>query len=375
MDIIKNIPIVHINTADSWRGGEKQTYYLASHLCQRGYSSYCICQKNSPLHKKLSNNKLPHFPVIMRSEFDFIAAKIISNLLKKLNAKILHMHTAHAHSLGYLSNFFYKVPVNIVSRRVDFKIKKNIFSRLKYNYPDKYICVSNAIKDILIREGISSKKVTAVYSGVDLKSYKNIKSAYLLNEFSDIPDIKRKVKLVNVAALTDQKDHATLIRSVEIIIKQFSNFILFIAGSGELKDPLIKMRDSLGLGDYIKFIGFRSDALNLIDFADIFIMSSRLEGLGTSIIDAMALKKPVIATETGGIPELIRDFENGILVPKENPDAIAGAVIELLRNKMLRKNIASRAFKDARKFSIEKTVDNTIEIYRELYDVSLREYK
>jgi L-malate glycosyltransferase len=375
MDILKNIPIVHLNTADSWRGGEKQTFYLASHLHHREYSSYCICQKNSPLHEKLSTSNVPHFPVVMRSEFDFIAAKDISNLLKKLNAKILHMHTAHAHSLGYLSSFFHKVPVNIVSRRVDFKINKNILSRLKYNYPDNYITVSNAIKDILIRDGIPPGKVTAVYSGVDPENYRNIRSDYLLREFSAISNIKKKVKLVNVAALTDQKDHRTLIKAIEIIIKQFNNFILFIAGSGELKDSLIKLRDNLGLEDYIVFTGFRDDALNLIDFADIFIMCSRLEGLGTSIIDAMALKKPVIATETGGIPELIRDFENGILVPKENPDALAGAIIELLRNKNLREKIASQAFKDAQKFSIEKTVDNTIDVYRNLYSGFLSKAK
>lgn len=371
MDILKKIPIVHLNTADSWRGGEKQTFYLASHLHYRGYLTYCICQKNSPLHEKLKGSGLPHFPVIMRSELDFVAAKNISKLLKKINVTILHMHTAHAHSLGYISNFFYKVPVNIVSRRVDFKTKKNLFSRLKYNFPDKYITVSKAIKDILIRDAIPPEKITAVYSGVDLKNYKNIESDYLLNEFGMLPDLKNKVKLVNVAALTDQKDHATLIKAMAIIIKRFNNFILFIAGSGELKDSLIKLRDSLGLGDNIIFTGFRDDALNLIDFGDIFIMSSRLEGLGTSIIDAMALGKPVIATDTGGIPELIRNAENGILVEKENPDALAKAVIELIENKRLREKISTRAFKDAQNYSIENTVGKTIEIYRELYDVYL----
>ncbi len=367
MDILKNIPIIHLNTADSWRGGEKQTFYLASLLHQRGFLSYCICQKNSPLQENLYKNGIPHFPVRMRSEFDIIAAKKISGLLKNIKAQILHMHTAHGHSLGYLSNFFYRVPVNIVSRRVDFRIKKNIFSRLKYDYPAKYIAVSKAIRDILISDGIPRGKVISVYSGIDLKDYKNIRSDYLPGEFNAIPDIRKKIKLVNVAALTDQKDHATLIKAVGIIVKEFENIALFIAGSGELGERLVNLRDSLGLKDHIIFTGFRTDALNLIDFADIFVMSSRLEGLGTSIIDAMALRKPVVATAAGGIPELIRNHENGMLVPVGDPDALAGALIELIRNKKLRREIAGSAFKDAGKFSIEKTVDNTIDIYRDLY--------
>ncbi|MBN2401405.1 MAG: glycosyltransferase family 4 protein [Spirochaetes bacterium] len=371
MDILENLPIIHLNTADSWRGGEKQAFYLTSSLHQRGFVTYCICQKNSPLHEMLSENRLPHFPVRMRSELDIIAAGKISKLLKKTDAKILHMHTSHAHSLGYLANCFYKVPVNIVSRRVDFKPGKNFFSRLKYGFPDKYIAVSKAIRDILINYGMSEEKITAVYSGVDLIQYKNIKSDYLLNEFSMLPNIKKKVKLANVAALTHQKDHATLLRAVGIIIKKFNNFILFITGDGELKDSLIKLRDRLGLGDHVIFTGFRNDALNLIDFADIFIMSSRLEGLGTSIIDAMALKKAIIATDTGGIPELIRNEENGILVPRENSEELAGAIVKLIQDKSLRRKLSRCAFKDAQDYSIENTVNKTIDIYRDLYCVYL----
>jgi hypothetical protein len=103
MDILKKIPIVHLNTADSWRGGEKQTFYLASHLHYRGYLTYCICQKNSPLHEKLKGSGLPHFPVIMRSEIDFVAAKNISKLLKKIDAS--HAHRSRALARVYKQFF------------------------------------------------------------------------------------------------------------------------------------------------------------------------------------------------------------------------------------------------------------------------------
>ena len=125
MDRLKEVPILHINTAKTWRGGERQTFYLISNLNNRGFLCYCICQKESQLQEKLIENDLPHFAVRMRCELDLIAAKKIAQISKRINAKILHMHTAHAHSLGFISNLFNNIPINIVSRRVDFRIKKN----------------------------------------------------------------------------------------------------------------------------------------------------------------------------------------------------------------------------------------------------------
>ena len=374
MDKLKSIPILHINTADSWRGGEKQTFFLTSYLCRKGYSSYCICQKDSPLHEKLLKNSLPHFPVRMRAGIDIVAAWKISRISKAINAKILHMHTAHAHSLGFLNSLLLKVPVNIVSRRVDFKIKQNPFSRIKYTYPEKYITVSGAIREILISGGVPASKVAVVHSGIDLKTYKNVKPVYLPAGLR-IDNIKKTIKIVNVAALTYQKDHETLIKAMDIVNKvnrQNNNFLLIIAGEGELKNSLMKLRNKLKLQDKVIFAGFREDALSLINFADIFVMSSRYEGLGTSIIDAMSLKKPVIATETGGIPELITGGKNGLLVPRENPQALADAIIRLMQDKNLQKKLSLQAFKDAHNFSIEKTVNKTIEVYRELCRIYLK---
>jgi L-malate glycosyltransferase len=370
MNRLKTTPILQLNTADTWRGGEKQTFLLTSLLHKMGYLSYCICKHNSQLHKKLSEEKLPHFSIKVSSAIDVFAARKISQIAKQVNAKILHMHTSHAHSLGYLSSYFYKAPVNIVSRRVDFRIHRNPFSRIKYDFPDKFAAVSGAIKDILISDGIEQGKISVIYSGIDLDSYNNIKTDYLLKEFPAISE--KKVRLVNTAALTSQKDHETLLISVDILRKKFENFILLIAGEGQLKNKLVRLCKELKLENHVFFLGFREDALSLIKFADIFLMSSRWEGLGTSIIDAMALGKPVIATITGGIPELIQDNKNGLLVPKENPRAMAEAIFNLIKNKDLQKKISGNALISSRNFSIGKTVDKTIELYQELCESHLR---
>ncbi|MBN2040715.1 MAG: glycosyltransferase [Spirochaetes bacterium] len=368
MTKLKEVSILHINTADSWRGGEKQTFYLVYNLHKTGYSTYCVCRKNSPLHNCLLKNEVPHFPLKMRSEFDIPAAVRISRIAKDINAKILHMHTAHAHSLGYLSNFFYKVPVNIVARRVDYHIGRSFFSRIKYKYPQQFITVSDAIGDVLVSDGIPEEKIQTVYSGMNPVDYKNIKTDHLNNEFSNIPELKNKMKFINTAALTHQKDHETLLNAVSLLKKKFDNFILFIAGEGELHDKLLKQQEKLSLKDNVVFTGFRHDVLSLIKFSDIFVMSSRWEGLGTSIVDAMAMKKPIIATNTGGIPELIQNNYNGIVVTKENPEELSIAMHRLIMDKALQKKFSDNAYKKSGNFTIDNTVKGTIEVYKSLLE-------
>ena len=364
-DNLKEIPILHINDAGTWRGGEKQTFYLTQHLADRGYKSHCVCQRNSPLHKRLEEEGLRCFPVRMRSEFDIFSAARIAKYAETINAGIIHMHTSHAHSIGMLANFFHRVPVNIVSRRVDFRLKRHFLNRIKYSFPDKFITVSNAIKDILIEDGVPEEKIATVHSGVDLPQYGRVKCDYIFDEFGCIPGLKDRIRIVNTAALTQQKDHETLVRAMDIILKSRKDIVLFIAGEGELESGLKKLSSDLKLDGHIIFTGFREDALGLIKFCDIFVLSSRWEGLGTSIIDAMALGKPVIACRTGGTPELISDGIDGLLAPKENPDALASAILKLAGDADMRKKLGQEALIRARDFSIEKTVDKTIEVYQE----------
>lgn len=363
---LKNTPILHLNTARTWRGGEKQTLYLSRYLQEWGYSSAVICQADSVLHHRLRDMSLELYPVRMRSELDIFAALAIARIVKRLKAGILHMHTAHAQTLGMMSNLFCRVPANVVSRRVDFRVGRNFLSRLKYRFPDRYIAVSDAVRDVLIEDGIPEEMVATVHSGVVPANREEIEIDYLYDEFENSGDLRGGIRLVTVAALTAQKDHATLIRAMDLLVKSDRRFILFVVGEGALKERLLNLRDTLDLGDHVVFTGFRDDAINLIKFADLFVLSSRWEGLGTSIIDAMSMGRPIVATNTGGIPELIVSGESGILVDRESPEQLADAITRLIADAALRKRVAEGALRKAEEFSIEKTVKGTIGVYEAL---------
>ncbi len=365
-------PILHINTARTWRGGEKQTLLLSWHLSRLGFNTAVICPAGSVLADRLAERSLTAYAVPLRSELDMVSAWQIAAIARRIRPGILHMHTAHAHSLGMLSSIFHRVPVNVVSRRVDFRIK-GMLSGIKYSFPDRYIAVSHAVKRILVEDGIPEAKVTTVHSGVDLAEYESVNSRSVQREFGSAIDLRGTMKLVAVAALTPQKDHETLLHAVKLLAARGRRFILFIVGDGELMKKLLAIRDRLHLADHVVFTGFRNDAIDFIHWADIFVISSRWEALGTSIIDAMALRKPVVATKTGGIPELIDNEENGLLVEREDPEALARAIERLMDQPELRHQLSEGASRRARGFSIEQTVAKTVMIYRNCLEEKMRE--
>jgi glycosyltransferase involved in cell wall biosynthesis len=151
---------------------------------------------------------------------------------------------------------------------------------------------------------------------------------------------------------------------------------LVIAGKGEERDNLERLVFELNLRDRVIFTGFvwGDDKWSLLKNCDVFVLPSVVEAFGIAVIEAMACEKPVIATNTGPFPEIIRDGETGLLVPLYAPDALADAVIELALNEEKRKEMGERARKDVEeRFDINKIAGDYLEIYKELIRKNRRE--
>jgi glycosyltransferase involved in cell wall biosynthesis len=169
-----------------------------------------------------------------------------------------------------------------------------------------------------------------------------------------------------VAALADHKDYPTFLKAIEILRKEFSNVRAVIVGEGELKDALKKRSAQLGLQNTVSFLGFRLDALNILAALDVFCLSSKEEGLGTSVLDAMALGVPVVATRAGGIPEMVADGKTGYLAVPRDPQSLADALKRAIQNRANNKEILKNALDVAKKFDIKETISRTESLYRQL---------
>jgi L-malate glycosyltransferase len=362
----EELNILHIDTEKYWRGGQQQVFYLHKTLVEKGFNSHLVCNKSSELKNKCVNDSIPYFEQKMRGEIDVLAAYKISRLCRKEKIDIIQAHSAHALSIGLLTKYFYTSPKLIGVRRVDFPINKNFFSQLKYNSKriDKIVCISDYIKNVMISDGIKEEMLVTIRSGADIYKYRNV-----------VPEANFKEKLGigsdqfvlgTVAAFAGHKDYPNLLRAFKIVKEKKTNIKLCLVGDGPLKDDMMQFTKELKINDDVVFAGFRKDVGEFLHSFDIFILASKKEGLGTSIIDALSVGLPIITTNSGGIPELISNRNNGILVERRNPNQLAEAIIELIENPELRKNLGDEGIKSAKNFSIENTVINNIALYKDL---------
>jgi glycosyltransferase involved in cell wall biosynthesis len=359
--------ILHLNTEKTWRGGEQQTLYLLQVLQKRGIFCHLVCQPDSPMAQKAHEVGLTVFPIIMHGEADPIACYRIRNLIKTFHYDILHSHTSHAHTLAFIASIGCKV-CRLVTRRVDFSIFRHSFLRLsgiKYRHmADYYIAISRKIKDVMVADGVAAERIFVVHSGVDLRRFAGVSGEHLTTEFNLIPGEK---VVINVAHLAGHKGQQFLVRAIPRVVKKIPGVRFFIVGKGELLAELKALAASLGITRELVFTGFRSDVGAFYKLADLFVMSSVQEGLGTAVLDALAEGKAVVATDCGGIPEIIHDSETGRLVEPANPEALADGIVDMLTRVEAAKAMAIEGRAMVQNcFSIEAMVDNNIEVYKKV---------
>jgi len=354
--------VLHIDSARTWRGGQQQVLYLAERLTD--YHNIVVCPPQSPLTEKAKAAGIEVLPVRMRGEWDILAVHKLRRIIKENSIKIVHVHSPHAHALGLLAGKSAGNCKVVLSRRVDFPIRKNILSRLKYFNIDRIIAISEGVKRALMADGLAEEKIDVIYSGVDIERFQGVGADYL---FSQLVLNRYMLRIGNIAGLTWEKGHRTLLNAARIVVDQIPGVVFLIAGEGPLRREIEILIEKLNLDENVKLLGFRQDIPEILSLLDLFVLSSSWEGLGTSLLDALASRLPVVATNVGGIPEIIKHGLNGILVAPEDPDALAQAIIHLLKNRDKARQMGEEGFRIVReKFSVDRMVEQTRRVYDRL---------
>jgi len=364
------LSLFQIDAGKEWRGGQRQSLFLAKELKRRGLPFFFIVQPESPLHQKACEAELPVLPFKMRNEFDLPAILRLAWAMKRKKCLLVHFHDAHSAAVGSVAASLAKVPFRIITRRVDFPLKKNYFSRRKYmKNVDVIIAISEGVKKVLVEGGVNPMNVEVISSGIDFSSFEKDSSAltskdYLHREFSFAVDDY----LVGIVAhLADHKGHQYLIQATKILKQQAPKIKTIIVGEGPLRMELNRQAKELDVEDIIFFLGFRKDIPKILSSLDLFVLSSHLEGMGSSILDAMASRLPVVATKVGGIPEVVINGETGLLVPPRNPSALARAILMLYSDKTLASRLGQKGYELVhRKFSAEAMADKVVRLYEKI---------
>ncbi|HEC83156.1 MAG TPA: glycosyltransferase family 1 protein, partial [Firmicutes bacterium] len=309
---------------------------------------------------------LPVIEITIRNPWDVLAAGTIAKIINRNNSQILHVHSSHALSLGLLVKIRLRHLILVASRRVDFPVRKPVFGSLKYNnrLVNRIICVSRNIADVLKRDGVDESRLTVIRSGIDLSRFSRRPVKPDLKRALGIP--QDNLVVGTVAALVGHKDYPTLLEAAARVRKKIDNVTFCAVGEGPDRAKLESLRARLGLDKHFLFAGFHKAIADYYNLFDVFVLASRMEGLGTATLEAMSCGIPVVATAAGGIPEIVSDGSNGLLVPTGNPDSLADAITKVLQDSDLRARLAAGARITAQGFSVEKTVEDHINLYQEL---------
>ena len=354
---------LHVDTARSWRGGQNQVLVTVMCLRALGHRAMLVAHPSGELRQRAKEG-LDVVPLAPRAEMDLAAAWRLSRLVKQLRPDIVHAHDPHAvamAALGLSMSTLARKPRLVAARRVDFHLARNALSRWKYRQVDVFVCASEAIRRMLVADGIPRARAVTVHEGIDLAHVDAAPPAPLHEELW----LPHHAPLVgNVAALVPHKGQRHLIDAAAEVVRREPDARFVIAGEGELRESLEHQIKHHRLEKHVLLAGFRPDVLSLHKAFDLFVMSSVTEGLGTSLLDAMACGKAVVATATGGIPEVVVDGETGILVPPRDPAAMASAIVRLLADQPLRTRMGEAGRRRVeQRFSVETMVRNTLRVY------------
>ncbi len=353
--------IAQLDTQLSWRGGEQQVLYLSQLLRTHGYDSVMICQPHSELYQRASELGLSVHGLRVRNDVDVVAVWKLARYLRREQVDILHIHESRGHMIGLLASGLNPQMRKVVSRRVVHPPIRNWFSRWKYQLPRvQYLTVSDAVRQVLLDHGIPGARVRTIHSGIDLKRFDHVpKTESLFGSGARV--------VGSVGHLANSKGHQYLLEAAQDLVRDEPKLEVAIVGAGELRQRLEVQAVELGIAEHVRFTGFRRDVLSLMQGFEIFVLPSFLEGLGTSILDAMALGKPVVASRAGGIPETVQEGVTGFLVPPCDSAALARAIRHLLKHPELQVQFGKAGRRRVEQaFTAERMAQQTMQVYHQL---------
>lgn len=358
--------VLHLSSERSWRGGEQQIAYLIDELGREGIENRVACRQGSAFENYCLQQAIPHISLPFSSSVDFRTALGLKRYCREHAPDLMHLHSSKSHGLAVLSAWLGNPTPMVLSRRVDFPLKKNWLSQKKYNHPGirRILCVSDAIREIVQKDIANPQKVVTVHSGIDLSKFSTATAEDSLRKKYRIPNNFWLVG--NTSALAPHKDYNTFVHTVDLLEKMNFPAYYFIIGTGPLEVEIKAYVKAKGLEEKIIFTGFLNNIPQVLPELDLFLMTSKTEGLGTSLLDAFASKVAVVATAAGGIPEIVKHEKTGLLAPIGDAQQLARQVKTVLQNKNLREELVQKAHAFVQSFSKSHTAHTTLAVYREI---------
>lgn len=323
--------------------------------------------------EQLGIKEIPEFKLTSFYDANFLhQVKRCAGFIKMNEISIVHTHDFYTNIFGMLASALARVPVRITSKRETFSKTKNqsFIERQAFRLADRVLVNADAVKRFLVKTGVPEAKIVTVYNGLDLQRLnpaQNIPHEEILRDLGMPADKKKQFVTIVANMRSDVKNHRMFLKAAKRVKEKMDNVAFVIAGEGELSESLKSYANELGIGKDVIFTGECLKIGDLLSVSDVCGLSSNSEGFSNSILEYMAVAKPVVATRVGGADEAIIDGETGFLVESDDDVAMANRLVELLQDAEKAKLFGRRGRAIVEeKFTLAAQLANTLKIYNDL---------
>jgi glycosyltransferase involved in cell wall biosynthesis len=366
----KPVTILHTEASMGWGGQEIRLVQEASAFKERGCKVFIACRSGSRVSQEARARDLKVFEISMRSSFDPAAVLKVFRIIKAEKVDIVHTHSSRDSWIAGFSARLAGVPV-VRSRHLSTPVGPSWFTTFVYRHlSDEIITSGENVKKTLVTDNrLDPEKITSVAMGVDVGRFdpaisgEGVRRELGLDGFYPIVGI--------VAVLRSWKGHTYFLEAVKDVVSSCpkARFLIVGGGPGRYVEILRSLSRDLGIEKYVIMTGHREDIPEVLAALDILVLTSyACEAAPQIIPQALAMGKPVIGTNVGGIPELIEDGRTGMLITPKNPKAISDAIIRYADNYDRASEMAQRGRENILKdFTFHITIDKTEDVYNRAF--------
>jgi glycosyltransferase involved in cell wall biosynthesis len=338
--------IIHVNLARGFRGGERQTVLLMQALAGRGdiARQTLVCHPSSPMRTELSSTPGVAFVNALHQ---------LHGHWKAGKADIVHAREAKAVHWAWLHKMLYRTPY-IITRRVDTPIKRKWSSVVFYRGANYCVAISTVIAEKL--KSLTTSNIYIIPSAHSGSLRDSKVAVEFRKKYAD------KIIIGHVGALVDRvKGQRVLIEVAKRLEHKYPECLFVFFGEGE--DEYVLKSESVNIGNIV-WVGFKDNVNDYLPGLDIFVFPSRNEGLGSVLLDVMNAKVPIIASDVGGIPDIVKHEKTGLLVPSGNAEKTAESIKLLIKDSELRSELSLAAFAQLGSYSPDAMADAYLPLYR-----------
>ncbi|ABE30817.1 glycosyl transferases group 1 family protein [Paraburkholderia xenovorans LB400] len=353
---MKALSVLHSESSRGWGGQEVRTLKEMIALRALGHNVELVCPEDARLGIRSRAEGFAVHHARMRTGGDLRSMLTIRTLLERGRFNVLNTHSGHDSLVAGMAGRLARTPFIVRTRHLALPIT----SLATYNWiPHRVVAVSHHVRRYLISAGVQESRVETIYDGIvkpEALTHSTLRDELGLNAGAIVAGM--------VAIVREKKGHEDLIAAVRPMLAERPDLHVVMAGDGVWFGKIRAIVDGMGLAHRIHLLGFRTDITNVLRGCDLFVLPTHQEALGQSFIEAMAAGLPVIGTRVDGVPELIDDGVNGLLVPAHDIEALRAALARLIDDAPLRARLglAARLKTDSR-FTVDAMANETVDCY------------